>query len=47
MIVNNEGSLVDSVEVVRDEDRLFLVDAEDLHRLGVDSPRSSKHVNGD
>ncbi|CAA7396786.1 unnamed protein product [Spirodela intermedia] len=37
VIVNVEGSEVDSLEVIRDNDKLFLVDAEDLQRLDADS----------
>lgn len=33
MIVNDEGAEIDSIDVIRDNDKLFVVNQEDLRRL--------------
>ena len=37
-IVNDEGAEVDSVDVIRDNDKLFVVTEEDLRRLAAMEP---------
>ena len=42
LIVNDEGAEIDSVDVIRDNDKLFVVTEEDLRRLAsMDSLSSS------
>jgi potassium channel len=42
LIVNDEGAEVDSIDVIRDNDKLFVVTEEDLTRLApMDSVPSS------
>jgi hypothetical protein len=41
LIVNDEGAEVDSVDVIRDNDKLFVVTEEDLRRLAAMEPVSA------
>jgi len=42
LIVNDEGAAIDSIDVIRDNDKLFVVTEEDLRRLAsMDSLSSS------
>ena len=42
LIVNDEGAEIDSIDVIRDNDKLFVVTEEDLRRLAsMDSLSSS------
>jgi hypothetical protein len=43
LIVNDEGAEIDSIDVIRDNDKLFVVTEEDLRRLAsMDSVSSSR-----
>jgi hypothetical protein len=41
MIVNHEGAEIDSIDVIRDNDRLFVVTEDDLRRLAAMDPVSA------
>lgn len=41
MIVNHEGAEIDSIDVIRDNDRLFVVTEDDLRRLAAMDPVST------
>ena len=41
LIVNDEGAEIDSIDVIRDNDKLFVVTQEDLRRLATMNLSSS------